>query len=117
MLELGCSVSLTRAELGQLKPPLKSGCCHAWNSSYYTRDMDWGCERAEMQRGPRLLAGVTSPEHQNPEYPTIPLGFCTLVASWSTGRTLVSEFPLKKKGRDTGVQSRWYPVVQIYTQH
>lgn len=50
-----------------------------------------------MQMEPRLLAGVTSPEHQTPEYPTIPLGFCRLVASCSTGRALGTESPLKKK--------------------
>lgn len=68
-------------------------------SFYYTRDMDWVCERAEMQMGPRLLTGVTSPEHQTLEYPNIPLGFCRLVASCSTGIALVNEFPLKEKGQ------------------
>lgn len=68
-------------------------------SFYYTMDMDWECERAEMQIKPRLLAGMTSPEHQTPEYPTIPLGFCRLVASRSTGRALGTESPLEKKGQ------------------
>lgn len=78
------------------------------------------CEKAEMQTGPRLLDGVTSPEHQTPEYPTTPLGFCRLMASCSTGRALGTEFPLKKKkkkGRDTGQQLRWYAVMQICAQY
>lgn len=69
-------------------------------SFYYTRDMDWECERAEMQTEPRLLAGVTSPGHQTPEYPTIPLGMvelCRFVASCSSGRALGTEYPLKNR--------------------
>lgn len=99
VLELLCSVSLGRAEVGQLKPCLKSGGHHVWDRApaavlegmHWGRREYWDADRAQISRWGECSWAPNSWLHQN-----TPLGFCRLVAC-STGGLLGTEFPMKRR--------------------